>query len=83
MVTVVTDESWHATDDVEKQDGWSDARVLGEYGEEPWGKLKSDEPVLPPPVYLRREFKCRGRVRRATVYTTAWGYSICISTGSA
>ena len=52
---------------------WSAAKVLGAYGEQPWGKLKTDVPVLPPPSYLRREFKVEKPVRSATLYATALG----------
>jgi alpha-L-rhamnosidase len=72
-ITIVSDESWKATDDAAQTGEWAEVRVLGEYGAEPWGILKSDEPVLPPPAYLRRDFSVRGRVRHATVYATALG----------
>jgi alpha-L-rhamnosidase len=72
-IDVVTDESWQATDDLERHERWTPVRVLGVYGAEPWGKLKTDEPVLPPPTYLRRNFTVPRCLRRATLYATALG----------
>jgi alpha-L-rhamnosidase len=74
-ITLVTADKMQAaepaTDGTEPK--WSAAKVLGAYGEAPWGKLKTNAPVLPPPSYLRTEFKIDKRVRSATLYATALG----------
>lgn len=74
--TVVTDgnfRSGRAADDGGMPQRSASARVLGKYGDEPWGKLKTDVPVLPPPAYLQTEFNLSKPVRSATLYATALG----------
>jgi len=79
--THVSDGSWKSTDNPGANwhnrpidaESWPAARVLGDYGMQPWGKLKYVELVLPPPPYLRASFQCDKPVRRATVYATALG----------
>ena len=51
---------------------WPAARVLGDYGLAPWGKLKAGL-ILPPPVYLRTAFALDKKVARATLYATGLG----------
>jgi alpha-L-rhamnosidase len=74
-ITLATDDKTHtapATSDG-AEPKWSPAKVLGAYGEAPWGKLKTDVPVLPPPSYLRTAFKIDKPVSSATLYATALG----------
>jgi alpha-L-rhamnosidase len=80
-ITLVTDGSWMTTDipsanwHDRKFDmrAWPAAEVLGEYGMAPWGKLKFDKLILPPPSYLRTRFHVEKPVRRAILYATALG----------
>ncbi|HSZ56624.1 MAG TPA: family 78 glycoside hydrolase catalytic domain [Tepidisphaeraceae bacterium] len=75
-VTLVTDQKVRAGQpgaDGAEPAKWSAAKVLGTYGEAPWGKLKTDVPVLPPPSYLRSEFDVSKPVRSATLHATALG----------
>jgi alpha-L-rhamnosidase len=80
-VTCMTDASWRSTDnpganwhnrDIDTS-GWPAAKVLGDYGMEPWGRLKTAAATLPPPIHLRTEFKAGKAVARATISATALG----------
>ena len=51
---------------------WPAARVLGDYGMAPWGKLKAGL-ILPPPVYVRTAFTLEKKIARATLYATGLG----------
>ena len=81
MHTLVSDDRWKATDqpganwhDRPLDTGpWPASRVLGDYGAAPWGRLKSARLVLPPPAYLRTNFRVGKPVRAATLYATALG----------
>ncbi|HML76139.1 MAG TPA: family 78 glycoside hydrolase catalytic domain [Anaerohalosphaeraceae bacterium] len=53
--------------------GWEKAYVIGEAGCRPWGKVDLDANILPPAQYLRSQFSATKSVRRATLYTTAFG----------
>ncbi|MDY7109271.1 MAG: family 78 glycoside hydrolase catalytic domain [Planctomycetota bacterium] len=80
-IVLVTDASWRSTaapaegwtapgfDD----SAWSAAAELADFGDEPWGDLRGQELVLPPPRYLRGEFTVRSELRRATLYASALG----------
>ncbi len=80
-IVQVTDGSWKST--AEPGDDWIkgqlDAatlpavRVIGDYGDKPWGKLKLGETFLPPAAYFRKEFKAEKTIVRATLYATALG----------
>jgi alpha-L-rhamnosidase len=80
-LTQVTDGSWKSTDTF--GDDWLkeplDAapslavRVVGDYGVEPWGKLKFSGIFLPPAAYLRTRFHADAPVARATLYIAALG----------
>jgi alpha-L-rhamnosidase len=79
--TEVTDDSWHATDngganwhsrDIKDKE-WPFVQVLGNYGMQPWGKLKYSALNLPPPPYFRKTFNVTKKVQRATLYATALG----------
>ncbi len=48
-------------------------KVLGEYGMQPWGKVKASSTTLPPAVYLRTIFTAEKDIRRAVLYSTALG----------
>ncbi|MCX6923627.1 MAG: glycoside hydrolase family 78 protein [Verrucomicrobia bacterium] len=49
------------------------ARVLGDYGVQPWGKLQPTDIFIAPAAYLRKEFSLEKPVARATLYATALG----------
>ena len=79
--TELTDGSWKSTGTFsgdwlkEPLDDASSpqVRVVGDYGVEPWGKLKFADAFLPPVVYLRARFSADKPVARATLYATALG----------
>ncbi len=62
--TVVTDASW------KEADGAS-ARVVGEFGIEPWGRLGAL--ILRGATYYRTELDVSKKLKRATAYVTALG----------
>jgi alpha-L-rhamnosidase len=76
-----TSASWQSTDRF--GDDWMTvpldasvlpaARVVGNYGVQPWGKVQLDATFLPPATFLRREFNLDKPVARATLYATALG----------
>lgn len=76
-----TSEAWKSTaepgDEWRKNrpdnSSWQAARVLGNYGAEPWGKLQANETFLPPAVFLRQDFRTDKPVTRATLYASALG----------
>jgi alpha-L-rhamnosidase len=80
-ITRVTDGDWKSTDTF--TDDWLkepldtapalNVRVVGDYGAEPWGKLKFGDTFLPPAIYLRTKFLADKPVIRATLYATALG----------
>jgi alpha-L-rhamnosidase len=57
------------------KDCWVDANETGPLGIEPWGDVTVTfaELYLPPPRYLRKEFKVTNPVKRATLYASALG----------
>ena len=79
--TQVTDGSWQSTDTF--SDDWLkeplggapalSVRVVGDYGVEPWGKLRFSDTFLPPAVFLRSKFLADKPITRATLYATALG----------
>ena len=80
-IACVTDGTWKTTDNAGANwhnrpldtAAWPAARVLGEVGMAPWGKPRLAELVLPPPSYLRAEFRVSKPVRNATLYASALG----------
>ncbi|MFA6562306.1 MAG: family 78 glycoside hydrolase catalytic domain [Verrucomicrobiia bacterium] len=63
--------NWHKRDlDIAK---WPAARVLGDYGMQPWGKAKLLSVTLPPVPFLRTGFRTDKPVTRATLYATGLG----------
>lgn len=87
-VPVSTDESWRATDKPGENwhnreiaaDAWPKVKVIGDYGMEPWGKVKLQALMLPPPPLLRTTFKTEKPVKRAIIYATALGiYDLCLN----
>ncbi|MGE5327167.1 MAG: alpha-L-rhamnosidase N-terminal domain-containing protein, partial [Deltaproteobacteria bacterium] len=80
-VTHVTDDSWKSTDQTREDwvkspfdtKAWPNARIVGDYGIKPWGELNLAEEFLPPPSYLRKQFRVEKPVARATLYGTALG----------
>ena len=80
-ITRATDDSWKSSDQAPNDwlkwpldaKSWPSAQVVGDYGADPWGKLKLAGEVLPPPSYLRKEFRIDKPVLRATLYGTALG----------
>jgi alpha-L-rhamnosidase len=77
----VTSDAWKSTDKPGddwmtrplKAAAWPAARVVGDYGAKPWGKLQFTDTFLPPAVYLRQEFRIDKPIARATLYATALG----------
>jgi alpha-L-rhamnosidase len=77
----VTDGSWKSSSTVADDwfkggrgtNDWPAARVVGDYGAAPWGKLKVAELFLPPAPYLRTRFGVEKPVARATLYGAALG----------
>jgi alpha-L-rhamnosidase len=47
--------------------------ALGPFGIQPWGRIGPFRPVQAPAAYLRRSFRPRGPVARATAYASALG----------
>lgn len=82
-IEVVTDGSWRATDHGGENwhnraiasDAWPAAKVVGDFGVQPWGKISTNDVHLPPPVLLRRTFEVSKPIKRAVAYTTALGNS--------
>lgn len=81
-LSVPTDASWEATaarpadTGATGGEGWQPARVVADYGAQPWGKLElaiTDDRRLPA-RWFRREFAAQGPVRRATAYVCGLGY---------
>lgn len=78
-LAVPVDDSWKANDHAPAgwqaaafdDASWSGARLLGEYGMPPWGKVS--EAALPPPVF-RREFEVAKPIRRATAFVSGLGH---------
>ncbi|QNN24694.1 family 78 glycoside hydrolase catalytic domain [Planctomycetales bacterium ZRK34] len=80
-ITVVTDESWHATDNPGANwhnrpidvNAYPAVKVVAAYGDQPWGKIQVKQMFLPPVPYLRHEFALNKPVKRTTVYVTGLG----------
>jgi alpha-L-rhamnosidase len=82
-VTIVSNETWRASEsggptwmNLDFDTGkWSNAKVVGAYGAEPWGDLTlvSGELFLPPAQFLRKQFNLEKPIQRATVYASALG----------
>jgi alpha-L-rhamnosidase len=81
---VSSDGSWRASDrmgddwksapiDLGDASRWTPARVIGDYGCDPWKKLQSDALRLPPVPLLRTSFTVAKPTRRATLYVSALG----------
>ncbi len=81
VVSVHSDEAWKASDAEsagwEKPGhdatAWHAVKVLGDNGSPPWSRVTVPTLVLPPPRYLRKEFRVARPVRRATLYGSALG----------
>lgn len=81
VVTVITDGQWHAIKDPGAN--WHNrpidvnaqpaAKVVGAYGDQPWGKIQIRQLFVPPVPYLRHEFTVSRPVKRATAYVTGLG----------
>lgn len=79
---VPIDESWKCSTteaaDWTKENfddsGWSKPVAIAKVGDAPWGTPGQKTKIeLPPPPYLRKEFKTEGGIKRATLYATALG----------
>ena len=80
-MVVLIDGSWKASD--VEMDGWqtagfddsawSDAKVIAQLGDSPWGQPSQEGLILPPPPYLRKSFVVNKPVKRAVVYASALG----------
>ncbi|HWD93746.1 MAG TPA: glycoside hydrolase family 78 protein [Verrucomicrobiae bacterium] len=81
-LTFITDGSWKSATNAETgwqsltfdDAEWVGAKVLGEYGVQPWGAIGGNDRRLPA-RYLRREFTVEKKVRRATAYVCGLGLS--------
>lgn len=80
VMTFVSSESWRstaeATDDWHaalENENWPNARVVANYGDEPWGILRGDDNFLSSPAYLRGVLEIGKPVRQATLFATAFG----------
>jgi alpha-L-rhamnosidase len=80
-IDVKTDETWRCIDkpgpnwnkrDIAENE-WPAAKVVANFGDQPWGAVKLQALVLPPPRVLRTTFHADKPVKRATVYATALG----------
>ena len=79
--TFTTDNSWKSTDTIPDDwqrgkldaSSWPAARIVAEYGAQPWGKLKFSDLFLPPAAYLCAPFRADKPVASATLYATALG----------
>lgn len=58
-----------------EQDSWTSARVLGDYGMEPWGEVGLSEEQALPARMLRKEFQVGPGLKRATAYVSGLGLS--------
>jgi len=67
---LVSDDQWESSQD---QKTWMLAKVLGDYGVAPWGKIEAINRELPA-RYLRREFQVEKKVQRATAYVCGLGF---------
>jgi alpha-L-rhamnosidase len=80
-MTILIDDSWKASDAGQDgwqtpdfdDSGWSDAKVIAQLGDSPWGQPSQEGLVLPPPPYLRKSFVVNKPVKRAVVYASALG----------
>ncbi len=83
-MVVVTDGQWRVSDKEAKgwkgvdaqATGWSEVKLLGKYGIEPWKNIQAQpiEDRRLPARYLRREFTTWRTVRYATVSLCGLGY---------
>lgn len=81
-INIVSDETWTATDQPGANwhnrsiadEAWPSCRTVGNYGAQPWGKLKGAKLILPPAAYLRTTFNLDKPVKKATLYATAFGW---------
>jgi alpha-L-rhamnosidase len=79
--TQVTDDSWKSSEQVPQDwfngpldtSEWPAARVVGDYGVNPWGELKVSGLFLPPATFFRNRFRIEKQVTHATLYGTALG----------
>ena len=80
-ITYVTDAEWRSTNkpganwhnrEIDASQ-WPAARVVGEFGVAPWGKVKLAELFLPPVPYLRNNFRIEKPLRWAVLYVTGLG----------
>lgn len=70
VVDLVSDGQWEASAD---RANWPPAKVLGDYGMAPWGRIANDDRQLAA-RYLRREFLVDRKVTRATAYVCGLGF---------
>ena len=81
VIQHITSDSWKSTDQPGGNwatrpldpSGWSAARVVGEFGAKPWGKLQFADTFIPPAACLRQEFRIDKPLVRVTLYATALG----------
>ena len=71
-VSLATSTSWETA---EKAGGpYAPARVIGEYGAAPWGRIASEAGSdRTPPSHFRKDFTLTKPVKRAVLYATALG----------
>jgi len=52
---------------------WKNLKPTAKWGEGPFGKPTAGQLILPPPPYLRKEFKLEKPIRQAFLYSSALG----------
>ena len=52
----------------------SSVTVVGQHGDSPWGWVKGQMNLLPPPACFRKEFSLKKPVKQVLLYATAFGF---------
>ncbi|MFC5406206.1 family 78 glycoside hydrolase catalytic domain [Cohnella soli] len=68
VTSIAADDGWKLADDVES--GWQQAKVIAEFGDQPWGRIKRRGPA----PLIRKEFAVEKTVKRARLYMCCLGY---------
>jgi alpha-L-rhamnosidase len=76
-----TDESWLWSSKETKtwkeitppKDIWAQARLVGQFGCQPWGHMQLSRLIISPANYLRKNFAIDKPIKKARLYSTALG----------
>lgn len=79
-MTIPTDATWMSVDRITEKwnqsdfgtTGWKPAKVVGAYGDGPWGSIVPGKAYLPA-TYLRKDFAVAHAPKRAVLYVTCLG----------